>query len=585
MKARRLLSFIPLPNWLRAYSPEQLPDDLAAGFITAALLIPQGIAYAILAGLPAEVGLYASIVPPVVYALLGSSRTLSVGPVSVAALLVADALATGGTVRGGADYLVDAMLLAALSGVMLLAMAALRLGFLVNFISHPVLSGFTSGAAVLIILSQLDNLTGMGMPSTGSGFDMVGGALRQFSGLHFPTLLVGGSAFVALLLCKAPLVHGLRRLGMTVRRAALISRTGPLLVLVVLTMTVVLFDLHDHGVAIVERIPAGLPTFTLAFLNADRMLPLLAPAFLIALIGYVESVSVAKVLGYRRREKIDSDRELAALGGANLAAAFAGGMPVAGGFSRSMVNYAAGARTQLATIVAALLVALAALFFTSAFFYLPTAALAAIIILAVAPLFDWRGAMRTFRYDRADAAALLITFVGVVAIDIEVGLSLGVAIAIVVFLWRSSRPHLAVVGRLAGTEHYRNVERYQVTTWPELLLLRVDRSLFFANVNYVEDAVAHAAAAQPELKHLVIICSAVNAIDHSAVEALGQLSSNLRAAGITLHLAEVKGPVMDRLKRSKLIEQLAPGQVFLSTQAAVERLAGDSEQGKVNGEW
>lgn len=569
-----LAQFVPAFGWIRSYQRQQLPDDLLAGFITAVLLVPQGLAYAILAGLPPQVGLYASMLPPVIYALLGTSRTLSVGPVSVAALLVADALSTGGS-GSGPDYLADALLLAAMSGVILLSMAALRLDVLVNFISHPALSGFTSGAALLIILSQLGNLLAVSVPSTGSGMDMAQAAFEKVTQLHSLTALLGVSGIVLLLLSRGPLIKLLTRAGLAEDKATLLSRAGPLAVIALLSASVAALGLHEKGVAIVGDIPLGLPTPQWDFLRFDRALDLLPSAVMISLIGYVESISVAKVLAYRRRQKVDNNQELLALGAANIAASFTGGMPVAGGFSRSTVNFSAGAKTQLAAIVTACLVALVALFFTPLFYYLPKAALAAIIVVAVAQLFDWRGFLNAYRYDKADGLTLLVTFLGVLLFNIELGLLLGVGAAIAAFLWRSSRPHIAIVGRVTGTHHFRNIHRHQVQTWPHLLLVRVDRSLFFANINYVDELVAEQAAEKPDLNHLVLICSAVNAIDYSALEALEQLASSLRSAGIRLHLAEVKGPVMDRLKRHNLDAWLAPGQVFLSTEQAVEAL-GDA---------
>jgi SulP family sulfate permease len=572
MRAGVFKDYIPAREWLRQYDRDQLPDDLLAGFITAALLVPQGMAYAILAGLPPQVGLYASILPPLVYALLGTSRTLSVGPVSVAALLVANALATGGQEH----YLSDALLLAFLSGGILLLMALLRLDVLVNFISHPVLSGFTSGASLLIILSQFGNLFGISVPSTGTGYEMLSATVAQIASINAVTTAIGVGGVLLILVFRRPLVHVLTRSGVSERSASLASRAGPLVVISALTAVVSLLNLYQ-GVAIIGEIPSGLPSPRWDFLQVDRIPQLLPSAFMISLIGYVESISVAKVLAHRRRQKIDNNQELLALGAANVAASFTGAMPVAGGFSRSTVNYSAGARTQLAAIITALLVALVALFFTPLFYYLPKAALAAIIIVAVSSLFDWAGFVRAYRYDKVDGFALLATFIGVLVFDIEIGLLIGVSIAVAAFLWRSSRPHIAIVGRIPGTHHFRNNKRHKVESWAHLLLLRVDRSLFFANVSYVEEAVADHAAVEPELKHLVLICSAVNSIDYSALEALEQLAENLRHAGITLHLAEVKGPVMDRLHGHGLREWLAPGRVFLSTEEAVEQLCGASQ--------
>lgn len=575
MQARAYSSFIPAAKWLRDYRRDQLSDDLLAGFITAVLLVPQGMAYAILAGLPPEVGLYASILPPIIYALLGTSRTLSVGPVSVAALLVANALAGAGA--DAASRLGDALLLAAMSGALLLLLAILRLDVLVNFISHPVLSGFTSGAALLIILSQMQNLFGISVPATGSGAEMVLAAVKNVTELNLSTAVLGFSGIVLIVLAREPLVSFLSASGLSRETSQLLSRAGPLVVIALLTVIVITLDLQQRGVAVVGTVPAGLPELTLDFLQLERAAALFPSAIMIALIGFVESISVAKVLGHRRRQKVDSNQELIALGAANIGAAVSGGMPVAGGFSRSIVNFSAGAQTQLAAIITALSVAVVALFFTPLFYHMPKAALAAIIVVAVIGLFNWRELLATYQYDRADGLAALITFTGVLLFDIEVGLLLGIALGLGAFLWRSSRPHVAIVGRLPGTEHFRNVDRYTVETWPRLLLLRVDRSLFFANVGYVEETIAAEAAERPELEHLVVICSAVNGIDYSALEALEQLATALRDAGITLHMAEVKGPVMDRLKAADVDKWLSPGQVFLSTEKAVEELQRSSD--------
>ena len=572
MSVSSWLNRIPATGWIKSYRRRQLPEDLIAGFITAVMLIPQGLAYAILAGLPPEVGLYASVLPPIIYAALGTSRTMSVGPVSVAALLVANALAASGNAGDGA-YLADALLLALLSGMVMLAMAALRLDVLVNFIGHPVLSGFTSGAAVLIIFSQMGNLAGLPVPSTGSWTDFAAALLQHGGEFHRVTLMLGITAIGALLLMRMPMVAALQMLGMPINQAALVSKVGPLLVVTLLTLVVALLQLDRQGVAVVGEIPAGFPSPTFGFLQLDRVAALLPFAVIISLIGYVESVSVAKVLACRRREKIDNHQELIALGTANVAAAFSGGMPVAGSFSRSMVNFSAGAATQFAAVITAVLVGIAAAFFTHLFFYLPKAALAAVIVVSVLPLLDWRMAVKTFRYDVLDGSALLSTFLGVLLFDIETGLVLGVAVAIGGFVWRSSRPHVVIVGRMAGTEHFRNVNRYRVETWPNLLLLRVDRSLYFANVTHVEKTVADAITSKSDIEHLIILCSGVNDIDHSALEALEQLSGNLREAGVTLHLSEVKGPIMDRLGKTGFEESIKPGLIFISTQSAVAALA------------
>ncbi|MCK8517039.1 sulfate permease [Methylonatrum kenyense] len=546
-----------LPQWIRETRGQTLQDDLLAGLITAVLLVPQGMALAMLAGLPPMLGLYAGILPPILYAILGSSRTLAVGPVSVAALLVANALAGQGLEPGDPAWIAGAVTLALLCAGILLLMALLRMGELTSFLSHPVLSGFTSGAAVVIILSQLPPLLGSDQ----------GDWLP-----HAPTLALGLGCLGLLALSRSPLQRLLRRLGIGERLAMLLPRAAPLLVVLGATLLTALLALPEHGVDVVGDIPGGLPSPVLPGLDGQQLRDLLPAAIVISLVSYVESVSVARVLAWRRRQRIDSNRELLALGIANAGAAVSGTMPVAGGFARSKVNFDAGARTQFAGIVTALLVALAALLLAPLFKYLPLAALAAVIIIAVLPLIDLATLRRTWRFDRADSAALLVTFFGVVLVDIELGLLAGLVLSLAIFLWRTGHPHFAVIGRIPGSSHYRNVDRYEVETWSDLLLLRIDESLYFANTASLEQMVARHVADRPDLRHVVLICSAVNRIDHSALETLEALVENLGEAGLVLHLAEVKGPVMDRLRHSGLLERMHPGQVFLSPEEAVRRL-------------
>ena len=566
-----LQRYLPILDWARGYSREDLASDLLAGVITAILLVPQGMAFGLLAGLPPQAGLYASILPPILYALLGTSRTLAVGPVSVAAIMVAQALSG---LPPGAQYVTSALVLALLGAAVLLALGVLRLGVLANFLSHPVLSGFTTAAAILIVLSQLPNLLGIAAPRGMSLGDAPARVLEALRVMNFSTAALGALSVVLLLLAGAPLERVLVRWGMHPGRASLLGKTAPLAVVLVTTSLVAGLDLDSaHAVAVVGRIPAGLPSFGLTVPRAETMVSLFPAAVLIALVAYVESVSIAKTLAHRRRQTIDPNQELLALGGANLAAALSGGMPVAGGFSRTMVNYNAGARTQGAAIVTALLVGLVALLFTPALRHVPKAALAAIIIVAVSRLIDARGALAAWRYNRHDGLVLIATAAGVLALGIELGLALGLVLSLLVYIWRASRPHLAELGRLPGSEHFRNVRRYDnLQTWPSILLLRIDEHLSFANSAYVEDVLMERVAQRPRVEHLVLVASGINGIDVSALEMLHKLAQSLREAGVTLHLAEVKGPVMDRLKHTALIRDLAPGRVFLSAHEAVETL-------------
>lgn len=559
-------TLVPLLGHLRALDRGAWSDDLVAGTITAILLVPQGMAYALLAGLPPEVGLYASIVPPLVYALFGTSRTLSVGPVAVAALMVAHAL---GQYAGGDQqlWLTGAVILAAETGLILLLLGLFRLGALVSFISHPVLSGFTSGAAALIIISQIGHLAGVGL-APGDALATLRTFFTRLDDIHGPTLAFGVTAIILLLAARGPLAGALQRGGVSPRTAALASRTTPLAVVVLTTLAAAALDADSvHGLSVVGAIPAGLPTPSLDFLAAPGWGALLPSAVLIALVGYVENMSIAKVLAARRRQKVAANRELAALGVSNLSAAVIGAMPVAGSFSRSVVNFDAGARTQLAGIVTAVLVALVALFFTGWFHYLPNAVLAAIIVVAVAQLLDARGAYRIWTYDRADGAALTATFLAVLALGIELGLVIGIGLSLALYLWRTSQPHIAVVGRVPGTEHFRNVERHAVETDPGVLAVRIDENIYFADAAQVEDFITRHLAEAPRTRHLLLVMTAVSYIDTSGLEMLEHLEEDLAHAGVTLHLAEVKGPVQDRLRHTLFGTRVAD-RIYLTTDQA-----------------
>lgn len=529
------------------------------------------MAFGLLAGLSPAAGLYASLLPPLLYALLGTSRVLAVGPVSIAAIMVAHALSS---LPAGADPVAAAALLALMASGVLLALGLLGLGWLANFLSHPVLSGFTSAAAVLIIGSQLPALAGTRWLAEPGWSGVPSALVRALGEVHGPTLALGVLSAAVLLLASSPLERLLLAAGATRRRAVIVGRAVPLLVLVGATGAVAALSLdRAHGVAVVGAVPPGLPALSLPWPGFQAAAALFPAAVLIALVGYVESVGIARTLANRRRETIDPNQELIGLGAANLGAALSGAMPVAGGLSRTMVNYNAGARTQAAAVVTALLVGLVVFAFTPLLEHVPRAALAAIIIVAVARLVDLRGLRAAWRYDRSDAAVMLATALGVIVLGIEAGLMAGIVLSLLVTVWKASRPHVAELGRVPGTEHFRNVRRYRnLETWPGLLLLRVDEHLSFANSDWLEQFFGQAVAARPGARHLVLVANAVNGIDVTALEMLERFAMSLREAGVVLHLAEVKGPVMDRLQRSNLLQSMAPGRVFLSAHEAVEAL-------------
>lgn len=572
MATQGIEKIIPAVGWLKSYSSNDLPGDLTAGIITAILLVPQAMAYSILAGLPPEVGLYASILPPILYAFFGSSRTLAVGPVAVASLMVAAALGTI-AIPGSADYIYAALVLSALIGLFLLIMGIAKLGFLANFLSHPVMSGFTSAAAIVIAFSQLKHLLGIEIPR-GSRIDQsLIYIFNHVSDINSLTVIISGVSLILLYSLRQYLSPLLIRFGFSERIAKTLVKAGPMFVVLLMTfLSARMLWNETNGLVVVGSIPAGLPPLTVPSFDFALWRELAVSAALIALVSFVESVAIARVLASKRRQKIDVNQELVGLGVANIGAAFTGGSPVCGGFSRSVVNFDAGANTQLAAIITAALIALSVLFFTPLFYYLPQAVLAAIIIIAVLGLVDLKALKVNWTYSKSDAAAWLVTFAVVMAEGIELGIIAGIMVSLILFLWRSSKPHIAIVGRVGNSEHFRNIKRHTVRTCAHVLAMRVDESLFFANTRYFENYVLSAIVDQPDVKHVVFICSAINAIDGSALESLETLISDLKNAGVTFHLAEVKGPVMDRLERTHFLEHLKPGKVYLSTHDAFKDL-------------
>ena len=561
---------LPMGEWLQGYDRATLSSDLVAALIVTVMLIPQSLAYAALAGLPPQVGLYASIAPLVLYALFGSSRVLAVGPVAVVSLMTATAI--GDLAPAGSDaYWIAAITLAFLSGLMLLAMGALRLGFLANFLSHPVISGFISASALLIAVGQLKVVLGI----DAAGDDFFGSSwalLRRLTDSHLPTAAFGLGTLAFLFWARGGVKPLLRRLGLGERLAEALARAAPVVGIAAGAALVWAIGGQSLGVRIVGTVPQGLPPLTLPSWDLALWQQLAAPALLISVVGFVESVSVGQTLAAKRRQRIAPDRELVALGAGNLGAAFSGGFPVTGGFARSVVNFDAGARTPAAGVFTAVGILLVALLLTPALYFVPQAALAATIVVAVSSLVDLRVLRSTWRYSRADFTAVAVTLLATLGIGVEAGLVAGVAVSLLLHLYKTSRPHIAEVGLVPGTEHFRNVLRHAVRTSPRLVGLRVDESLYFANARVLEDRVNALVAERPGLQHVVLQCSAINDIDASALESLESIDHRLRDAGLALHLSEVKGPVMDRLSDTGFLRNLS-GKVFLSHFQAIGELA------------
>ena len=539
-------------HWLRHYRRSMLAGNISAGIVVAMMMVPQGMAYALVAGLPPVVGIYASILPPLLYALFGSSMTQSVGPMAITSLMTATVLAPL-ALAGTGLYNVLAAQLALIAGAVLLLCGLLRIGFVANFFSRPVMSGFTIGAALVIAWGQVGPL--------------LGGGLQQ---IHADSATLGVGSLLVLLLARSYLAPLLRRLGMGVAAADVAARLAPMLVVVGATVLVALLDLGAAGVHLTGAVPSGLPGLNLAT-SAGHWQALVRPALLIAFVIFLISMSAAQTLALKRQEKLQSNYELIGLGVANIGSALTGGFPVTGSISRSAVNFSAGANTPLASIISAVLLAIALVAPTGWLALLPLPTLAATIIVAVMGMLELSTLRTAWRYDRGDALALLVTVAGVLVLGIEAGVVVGVMLSMANLIWRASRPHIAVLGRIAGSEHFRNIERYAAETVADVLMLRIDANLFFGNVEAVAQRIEEELKAHPLTCHLVLVMTAVSSIDTTALFALTELNVSLKARGIGLHLAEVKGPVIDRLNDSELPAALN-GQIFLSASMACKQL-------------
>jgi sulfate permease, SulP family len=563
----RLIPSLPILEWGRGYDRNTLTSDLMAALIVTVMLIPQGLAYALLAGLPPEVGLYASIAPLVLYAILGTSRVLAVGPVAVVSLMTASAIGQH-AVAGSQEYWSVAITLAFMSGSMLLLMGVLRLGFLANFLSHPVISGFISASGLLIAASQMKII--MGVTSDSQNFiDLMLDLLSQIPNTHTLTFTIGLTAIIFL---------AWSRVGLKPKSADIITKSAPVAVIALTDLLTWIFQWQVQGLKIVGTVPQGFPPLSVPLWDLALWKELAVPALLISVVGFVESVSVGQTLAAKRRQRIEPDQELVALGASNLSSALTGGFPVTGGFSRSVVNFDSGAKTPAAGAFTAIGIASASLLLTPALFYLPQAVLSATIIVTVMSLVDFSSLKRTWAFSKTDFIGVLTTLLATLSVSIEIGLMVGVVVSLALFLYKASRPHIAEVGLVPGTEHFRNIRRHSVLASPRVVSLRVDESLYFANSRALEDRVNDAVANAPDVEHIVLQCSAINDIDSTALESLETIERRLRDSGISLHLTEVKGPVMDHLKDTSFLQGLS-GKVFLTHYQAIRELSPEIEMG------
>ena len=554
---------VPAYGWTRNYEREDLSKDISAGFVVAVMLVPQGMAYALLAGLPPIYGLYASTVPAVIYALFGSSKHMPVGPPALMALLTFTSVSALAEPKSE-EYIALVLLLAFMAGTMQLAIGLLRLGFITNFIPHPVLSGFIYASAIIIALSQAKHLLGVSVAGNHSAVGTTLEIARQIGKADLTTLLLGLGAILTLFLFAK----------------AAPRLPGPLIVAAASALAVYLLGLDGRGVDIVGQVPRGLPALSMPSLDLESIRALLLGALAIAFVGFVESISVAKAIAAREKYKIDSNQELKALGLANIGAAFFSGFPVAGSFSRTAVQYQAGARTQLASIVTAFAITVTLLFLTPLFYYLPNAALAAIIVVAVYRLLNLKEATRIFKVRRADGYALLLTFALTILVGVEQGIIIGSLFALLAFVRRSAYPNVTEMGYVEEERAFLGIDRFpNAKMYPELLIVRFDASLYYANVPYLEEWLIKAVADRPNVSWIVMDCRGVNSIDATAVEGLEEIVSGYRSQRIQIVFSHVKLEIRERLKKAGWEEKFDELLLYATTRDALDAIgpAGEKE--------
>lgn len=566
----RLLDRLPAWQWLKHYNTVTLKSDLLASLIVIAMLVPQGMAYAMLAGLPPVMGLYASVLPMIIYAFFGSSPTLSIGPVAIISMMTFATLNPLFEV-GSPVYIQAACLLALMVGVISLLLGMLRFGFLIQLISHPVIKSFIIASALLIALGQLKFL--FNVPLQANNIPEFVLSVFEYIGLmHWESLIFGIASI--LFLVFMPKFFNLEAVKQRLGASGFIIKSLPLVLVVVSIALVYFFNLQQVGIKTVGEIPSGFPALSMPFWNLELVLQLLPGAAMIAMISFVESLSIAQATALQQRSQLNSNQELIALGAANIGAGLSSAFPVTGSLSRTVVNADAGAKTSMAGVLSALFIVLVSLYFTGFFRDLPLTVLAATIIVSIWKLVELKPFIDTWRYSKADGLAMWITFFGVLFIDISTGLIIGIVSTFILLLWRISRPHIAEIGLVEGTQHFRNIQRHQVITSAKVLSIRIDEDLTFLNSNTLKGFLINAVSQKPELEHVVINGSSISAIDLSALEMLEDLDNELRKLNIQLHFSEVKGPVMDKLQRSKLLNHLS-GKIFLTHYQAIRELSPD----------
>ena len=543
------------------YSSGFLKRDLFAGITVAALLIPQGMAYALIAGLPPIYGLYAALTPQIIYALLGTSRQLAVGPVALDSLLVATGLGAL-SIDDPSQYILMAIFLAFLVGAIQLLMGLFRMGFIISFLSKPVIIGFTSAAAVIIGLSQLKYIMGIELSQSNQLHIFIQSLINSNSSLHFMTIIISITSVVFILLIKK------------------LNRKIPsALIAVILGILWVYFNgLDKQGVSVVGVIPEGLPSFQTPSFEVGSLKKLFPTAFTLALVAFMEAISIGKTMEEKHKNYvIDPNQELIALGSANIIGSFFQSYPTTGGFSRTAVNDQAGAKTGVAALVTALSVAIILMFFTHWFYFLPKAVLASIIITAVINLVDFKFAIRLYKKRKDEFVILVITFLATLFLGITEGILLGILISLLLLVYRASMPHYAFLGRIGNTNYFKNVNRFpeEIIQREDLIILRFDAQLFFGNIQFFKELVLNTIKEKEKVvKGFVINARAINYIDSTASEQLYDLILSLQKKGIRVMVVGAIGPARDLILKSKIIKILKKQNLFITSGDATDDFDG-----------
>ena len=564
---------IPVLDWGRQYKAVDLRADAIAGVVVLFITIPQVVAYAFLAGLPPETGLYAAILALLGYAAFGSSRTLAVGPTAIVAMMTLEATSSFAD-PGTRAYAVFAMKLGFVTGITLLVLRAINFGAVINFLSHAVVTGFISAAAILIIVNQFPAILGIGPSTDNSMFGILGFLLNSTNHINLVVIVISMGTIAFLICCRGYVESLLLKLGVSEQIAGALVKSAPMyaVVLGIIVTSSLQLDMTSN-VPVVGNIPGHLPVLAWVSVTLPEVRALLPSALLIAMVVFMESTSVGSAMASRKRQKIEPNQELVGLGLANIGASLAGGFPVAGSFARTLVNFSSGAHTQVASVITALLVIVTLVWFAPYFYYLPKGVLAAVIVISAWQLIDVQVIRRIFVFNFTDAVTFSCTFVAVLILGVESGILVGIIISFVLLIRSSSRPDIIVVGRVGDTEHFRNVERYKVTTIPEVLALRIDQSVYFVNTRFIENFIVANVANSPKVKHVLLICTATNFIDTSGLEMLERLCDNLNEVGVTLHLAEVKSAIMDKLEQTDFCDHMR-GEIYFTTDIAMKDLSG-----------